>query len=213
MKATKLSGITYEEMADHLADEEFVILDEYLSPAEVEELVHAFAKHRQEDNFHRAGIGNAHHFQVDKQIRGDYIKWINPEEALPVAKEFLDRIEELMQSLSRYLFLSLRDFECHYAIYPPGTFYEKHLDQFKSTNNRKISFACYLNRRWKRGDGGELRLYLGDETLDVEPLAGRLALFRSDTVPHEVLSTNKDRYSITGWMCDRPVDLPFYRIR
>lgn len=198
-----------DEVADALAEREFCVIDDFLTPHEVEALRKAFAHHREQENFHRAGIGNAHLFHVDRDIRGDYIKWIDPADAFPAALDFLQNIEGLMQELNRLLFLSLKDFECHYAIYPPGTFYEKHLDQFKSTNNRKISFACYLNPDWEPGDGGELRLFLDNREIDVEPRAGRLALFRSDTVPHEVLTTRTDRYSITGWMRDRPIDLPY----
>ncbi|MGB0175565.1 MAG: 2OG-Fe(II) oxygenase [Owenweeksia sp.] len=198
-----------EEIADNLAQNEFCIIDDFLDEQDIKALHQAITFHREEDNFKKAGIGNAHLFQVDKEVRGDYIKWISREEAQPGTLVFLDKIEALMQSLSRILFLSLKDYECHFAIYPPGTFYEKHLDQFKSTSNRKISFAFYLNQSWKKGDGGELRLHR-EEIVDIEPQAGRLALFRSDTVEHEVLITTRDRYSITGWMRDRPIDLPLY---
>ncbi len=198
-----------DRIADDLAQKEFCIIDHFLNASEIEALHKALAFHRAEDNFKKAGIGNAHLFQVDREIRGDYIKWISREKAQPAAIHFLERIETLMESLNQTLFLSLKDYECHFAIYPPGTFYEKHLDQFRSTNNRKISFAFYLNKNWKKGDGGELRLHQ-EEILDIEPLMGRLVLFRSDTVEHEVLVTSKDRYSITGWMRDRPIDLPLY---
>lgn len=193
-----------------MAEKEYVVIDDFAAPDLVKGLLGAISFHREEDNFKKAGIGNAHLFHVDREVRGDYIKWIFPEEAQPATLLFIEQIEELMASLNRLLFLSLKDFECHFAIYPPGTFYEKHLDQFKSTNNRKISFAFYLNKNWQPGDGGELRLFRDNQYLDVEPLAGRLALFRSDTVEHEVLVTNKDRYSITGWMRDRPNNIPFY---
>ena len=203
------SGSATDSIADALAEKGFAIIDYFLDREQIDALHKAIAFHREEDNFKKAGIGNAHLFQVDKEVRGDYIKWISKVDAQPPTLFFLARIEELMQALSRSLFLSLKDYECHFAIYPPGTYYEKHLDQFKSTSNRKISFAFYLNREWEAGDGGELRLHL-NEILDIEPIAGRLALFRSDTVEHEVLETNKDRYSITGWMRDQPTNIPFY---
>ncbi len=209
MQEAHTNGLNAERVADALANQGFAVIDHFTRPAEVQALHKAIAHHREEDSFRKAGIGNAHLFQVDKEVRGDYIKWISPKEALPATLNFLQRIEELMDGLSKALFLSLKDYECHFAIYPPGTFYEKHLDQFKSTNNRKISFALYLNQSWRPGDGGELRLHL-DEIVDVEPLAGRLALFRSDTVEHEVLTTNSNRYSITGWMRDRPLGLSLY---
>lgn len=210
MKEIKLTESQLEKIADSLAEQEFCVIDDFASPELIDELLEAIAFHQEEENFHKAGIGNAHLFTVDKEIRGDYVKWIYEEDARPATLVYLRGVENLMASLNRLLFLSLKDLECHYAIYPPGTFYEKHLDQFKSTNNRKISFAFYLNKNWQPGDGGELRLYREEGHVDVQPVAGRLAIFRSDTVEHEVLVTTKDRYSITGWMRDRPVDIPFF---
>lgn len=203
-------GELMERVADELAAHQYFVWDNFLLPQEVTELVEVVHLHRAEDQFRKAGIGNAHLFLVNKEVRGDYIKWIEPATALPASLRFLERMEELRKGLNRLLFLSLKDMESHFAVYPPGTFYEKHLDQFKSTNNRKISFALYLNPGWAELDGGELRLYGKNGHLDVEPVAGRLALFRSDTVEHEVLLTKKDRFSITGWMRDRPVDLPYF---
>lgn len=204
-----LAELNLEQVADRLAEDSYVVIDNFLTPAEVNDLLYAFEEHRDQENFQKAGVGNAFKFTVKREVRGDYIKWIDPATAFPAAMSFLEKIGKLMADLNQLLFLSLKDFECHYAIYPPGTFYEKHLDQFKSANNRKISFAFYLNKNWQEGDGGELRIFDGDDHLDVEPLAGRIALFRSDVVEHEVLVTNKDRYSITGWMRDRPIDLPY----
>lgn len=199
----------YDIIADQLAEQDYCLVENFLSVKQVGNLRDAFAKHRKEDHFKKAGIGNMHLYQVAKEVRGDYIKWIEPENAHPAAAEFLELTAELMQNLNRLLYLSLKDFECHYAIYPPGTYYERHLDQFKLANNRKISLACYLNPDWKAGDGGELRIYdKNGDSIDIAPKAGHLAIFRSDTVEHEVLTTHTDRYSITGWMRDRPLDFP-----
>ena len=35
---------------------------------------------------------------------------------------------------------------------------------------------------------------------DVLPLGGRLVVFLSEDIPHEVLPTQKERISITGWL-------------
>lgn len=198
-----------EAVADALAEDEYVILDAFLSPTEVDNLLKTIAVHQEEENFRKAGIGTAHLFQVKKDVRGDFIKWIEPKNALSASLAFLQRIEDLRIQLNRLLFLSLRDFEAHYAIYPKGTFYEPHVDQFKITITRKLSIACYLNQNWQAGDGGELAIHKNGKTISVAPLAGRLALFRSDTVLHEVLTTQVPRYSITGWLLDQPIGLPY----
>jgi len=200
----------WEVVADQLAEKEFSIIENFLAPEEVNQLLQVIELHQKEDNFNKAGVGNLHLHQVNRNIRGDYVKWISKETAYPASLHFMVKVELMMKELNRLLFLSLKDYECHFAVYPPGSFYEKHIDQFKSTNNRKISFACYLNKDWQKEDGGELRLYQREKGfIDISPVAGSLALFRSDTVEHEVLTTQKNRLSITGWLRDRPIDLPF----
>jgi SM-20-related protein len=103
--------------------------------------------------------------------------------------------------------LSLKDVEVHMTVYPAGSFYKRHLDQFKQDDHRKLSVICYLNNDWKEEHGGQLRMYLNDRSIDVLPTAGRLVIFRSDQIEHEVLPATRPRLSITGWVLDQLVDL------
>jgi SM-20-related protein len=106
------------------------------------------------------------------------------------------------------LFLSISDYEFHFALYPPQTRYEKHIDQFHGKKNRVLSMLIYLNEDWKPGDGGELKIYgLGANTTLIEPIAKRMVIFKSDTVEHEVLLTQTSRKSITGWLLHQPATI------
>ena len=91
----------------------------------------------------------------------------------------------------------------HFALYPPGAFYKRHLDAFKERNARKISLILYLNQDWQVTDGGQLRMYLPEQRLDISPLGGRLVCFRSELIEHEVLPAKRDRLSITGWLTNK----------
>jgi SM-20-related protein len=93
------------------------------------------------------------------------------------------------------------------TIYPPGSYYKRHLDQFKKDDHRKLSVICYLNENWKEEEGGQLRIYLPDKDIDVLPIAGRLVCFRSDQLEHEVLRATRPRLSITGWILDQHTEL------
>jgi SM-20-related protein len=157
--------------------------------------------------FKKAGIGQAQEKQINEGIRGDYIQWIDPSMASNAVQIYLDRISQLRMFLNQSLFLSLKDAEIHKTIYPPGSFYKRHLDQFKKDDHRKLSVICYLNKDWKEADGGQLRVYFPSETRDFFPLAGRLVCFRSDLLEHEVLPTQSARMSLTGWMLDQVADL------
>ncbi|MTI21342.1 2OG-Fe(II) oxygenase [Fulvivirga sp. RKSG066] len=198
-----------EHIANDLAEQGFAIEDNFLSPGEVDEILHVFDIHRENDRFKKAGIGKSDDFLVDKSIRGDYITWVDPKNAYPPVQRFLQKVEELKEYLNQTCFLGIQDYETHFTIYPEGSFYARHLDQFKNTGNRKISFICYLNQVWDHDNGGHLRLYLEDGPTDILPIAGRLACFVSSEIEHEVMVCNKSRYSLTGWMLNQKKELDF----
>ncbi|MBC5993919.1 2OG-Fe(II) oxygenase [Pontibacter cellulosilyticus] len=204
----------FEQIADRLSDKGYAIVDNFLEPEEVHNLLEVLQHHQEQGTFKKAGIGTADQFTVDKQVRGDFIRWIEPSEALPPTQIFLDRMNEVMRYINRTCFLGLKDFEFHFTVYPPGTVYQRHLDQFQTNDHRRLSFICYLNEDWKPENGGNLRLYLPnedgtEEEVDILPIAGRLACFRADLIPHEVLAANRHRYSLTGWMLDQLNELTF----
>jgi SM-20-related protein len=109
-------------------------------------------------------------------------------------------MESLRQALNRDLFLGLEDFESHFALYPPGAFYVRHLDRFRDNDRRTVSTVLYLNEGWLPQHGGQLRMYLKDGVEhDVQPVGGSLVVFLSGDVPHEVLPASRERLSLTGW--------------
>lgn len=192
----------FEAIADGLAEQSYAVIDQFLSQQEVDGILQTreFA-----DNtlFRKAGIGNSQSVQIQEAIRGDYIQWLDKQTATPPIRVYLDKLDTLTRFLNQALFLSLKDFEVHLARYPVGTFYKRHLDQFKQDDHRKLSVICYLNSNWKEEYGGQLRMYLPEGSKDIYPLAGRLVCFRSDKLEHEVMPATRERVSITGWMLDR----------
>lgn len=147
----------------------------------------------------RAAIGRGNGQQLDEGIRGDHIQWLNPGEGA-VTDEYLGVLDALRERLNRELFLGLEDYECHFALYPPGSFYRRHLDRFRDDDRRTVTTVCYLNDAWQPGDGGELRIELADgREHDVPPAAGTLVVFMSADFPHEVLPAGRERLSLTGW--------------
>ena len=109
-------------------------------------------------------------------------------------------MDTLRGELNRQLFLGLEDFECHFALYEPGAFYQKHVDRFRDDDRRAVSAVLYLNEEWLAEQGGALRLYPeGVEPRDVLPQLGTLAVFLSANLPHEVLPATRERLSLTGW--------------
>lgn len=186
-----------ELILDALAARGFAMLDNALpEPLAVE--LYQVAKAYQDD-FVSAGIGRNDDHQLKHDIRRDEISWIEGD--TPPTQSFLQTMQALQDALNRDAFLGLRRFEAHYAHYPPGGFYKKHLDAFRGQRNRLVTIVYYLNQQWQPKDGGHLRLY--DENnqhlQDIEPVFNRLLVFMSESFPHEVLPCHRDRYSIAGW--------------
>ena len=197
----------FEQIADGLAESGFAVVDNFLSTNEVESILDLDVFRAGVINFKKAGIGKSQQLQVNESIRGDYIRWIDRNAAPAPAKVYMDRLQNLCEYLNQSLYLSLKDYEVHFTIYPAGSFYKRHLDQFRKDDHRKLSVICYLNKDWQESHGGQLRMYVKDKTLDFLPLSGRLVCFRSDEIEHEVLPSTRDRLSLTGWMLDQLIDV------
>jgi len=197
----------FEPVADGLANHGYAVIDHFLNEKEVKSILQLPEFHKGLAAFKKAGIGQSISKQINESVRGDYIQWIDRMTAPNALLTYLSRIDDLILFLNQSLFLSLKDFEMHMTVYPAGSFYKRHLDQFKTNDHRKLSVICYLNENWEDEHGGQLRMHLQNEFKDISPLAGRLVCFRSDQVEHEVLPATRERLSLTGWMLDQKMDV------
>ena len=195
-----MSTDDFEQIVTGLSDRGWSVVPGFAGPAEVVALLEDERVLWEGHAFRPAGVGRGAETAVHHDIRGDRICWLEPGALPPAVSAYWDKIERLRLTLNESLYLGLREFEAHFAVYPPGTFYKKHLDQHRGTPKRIISCLLYLNRDWAEGDGGELRLYEGDGFTDILPAGGTFVCFRSDLILHEVLPTRRERVSLTGWL-------------
>ncbi|MDX1350791.1 MAG: 2OG-Fe(II) oxygenase [Putridiphycobacter sp.] len=198
----------YIKWVDELAEKDYVNIDNFLSEKDLQTLHQFFNSKLAANDLDKAGIGTLGLHTINTEVRGDYVYWINQHNDLALNAIFR-QTNTLIEKIKRYCFLSISDFECHLAFYPEKTFYKAHFDQFKERNNRILSFVLYLNKGWKKGDGGELIIHEKGAKTTIEPFENRLVLFKSASVLHEVSMTFKPRYSLTGWMLNNPVGLGF----
>jgi hypothetical protein len=113
--------------------------------------------------------------------------------------------------------LSNQSFNAKLAVTSPGgSTYPLHVDNTLGVtgspqdDTRKLTCIIYLNPQYQDGDGGELRLLLlNGGCLDLDPRGGRMVIFWSDEIPHEVLPCKPeskdeqfDRYALTIWLPD-----------
>lgn len=201
-----------EVVAEGLSEHGWITLDvrDRLGCPLLTELASEVALLDRADAMKRAGIGRGNDLTRDRSVRRDRIAWLQgvtaPQSAL------FQFFEEIRCGLNQRLFLGLKRFESHYATYQSGDFYKKHLDSFQGRASRVVSLVLYLNEGWHVRDGGELQVFNRESDNEVcgmvLPEAGRIALFLSEEIPHEVLPANRTRYSVACWFRQDEVPLP-----
>eukprot|EP00928_Gymnodinium_smaydae_P041720 TRINITY_DN28193_c0_g1_i1.p1 TRINITY_DN28193_c0_g1~~TRINITY_DN28193_c0_g1_i1.p1 ORF type:complete len:730 (-),score=95.63 TRINITY_DN28193_c0_g1_i1:98-2287(-) len=108
------------------------------------------------------------------------------------------------------------------ARYPGGgARYAKHRDALpEHVGARRVTMIYYLNPNWDSSHGGCLRVHLPEAVakrvdgarvvepdaspaqwvLDIEPRMDRVVIFNSAWLEHEVLPTQSERFTLTGWL-------------
>ncbi|WP_178991598.1 2OG-Fe(II) oxygenase [Winogradskyella schleiferi] len=199
-----VENVLYEKIISDISTQKYSIIDNFFTNAEVLALRESLLHKYEEDTFKKSAIGNKVNEVVKKAVRGDIILWIDERFINAAEQLFFNKINDLKDYLNRTCFLGINQKEFHYAIYPKDTFYKRHLDTFQNDDRRKLSFVCYLNSEdWKPENGGELVLYLDKEDKIIYPFPGKIVIFESQIIEHEVKPVNTPRMSITGWLKTR----------
>lgn len=99
------------------------------------------------------------------------------------------------------------------ACYPPHASYKMHLDSYflqgcPDDVPRKVTVLLYCNHGWSPKVGGELRAWGPFDqgqgpAQTIEPLPGRMVVFLSEEIWHEVLESHGERFALTLWVHDR----------
>jgi Rps23 Pro-64 3,4-dihydroxylase Tpa1-like proline 4-hydroxylase len=152
--------------------------------------------------------------------RSDSIKWISEDASeladFAELREAIVLVKSVAHALSQHIEQRLVVPKvCMAAVYRDGSFYTEHRDNTCSTqtrlcsNPRKFTALLYVNPDWNPSNGGVLRAYTQKRHLedapagcldscspetpchvDIEPIGGRLLIFPSEVLPHEVRHGN-----------------------
>ena len=199
----------YEQIISDIANQQFSLIEDFFSVDEVSTLRDSLLEKYEQDTFKKAAIGNRLNESIIKSVRGDDIFWLDELKSDIPEKLFFEKINDLIRYLNRTCFMGILQKEFHYALYPKGTFYKRHIDTFQNDDRRKLSVVCYLNdESWQAENGGELVLYLKQDYQETEkiihPFPGRVVIFESQIIEHEVRPVlQNQRLSITGWLKTR----------
>jgi len=192
-----------DELIESLRVDGIAVHDGFLSVSHLGALIECARERRDRGEFVPGRIGSGPALQRRADIRGDSICWLE-EPLFAAERELLLELTETRRVLNRALYLGLDELEQHYACYPVGSRYERHVDQPRGRGARRLSSVVYLNEHWRETDGGLLRCIADDGTFrDIEPMGGRLVLFLAEGREHEVLPAARERLSVTGWFLGR----------
>ncbi len=190
----------FDSFIDSYIENKIGISNSFLSEALALQLKVNLEERYKHQFFKPAGIGNDETVNQNKTIRSDKIYWLDRSQGNEAECIFFDLIDTFTLHLNTTCFTGITGYEFHYALYEAGSFYSKHLDQFRNNSSRQFSMIMYLNENWLPGDGGELCIHQNNTVQNIAPEMGTSVFFKSSELLHEVLVTNKLRMSITGWL-------------
>ena len=198
--------MTQKQIEDEIHAHGYHIINDFLPEIHYQNLCKKIQELHTDGSFKAAKVGQNAEKKHVSHIRNDQIFWLDEASTDQAVKTYFDDMECIKSTLNQSLFLGLNHIEAHFAVYKPGSFYKKHVDQFTNNLDRRISCVYYLNHNWQPEHGGELILYHKDNQLHttIQPYGNRLVCFNSD-LPHEVSTSHRMRYSIAAWFKVRTI--------
>ena len=191
---------TFNTLINSFIDDKVGIAEDFLSESLASHLRENLDNLFSAKQLRPAGTGNDILAVQNKLVRSDIIYWLDRKHDDPHENDFFDLVDDFVSHLNRTCYTGITGYEFHYTLYETGSFYKKHLDQFRNNDSRKYSMIMYLNAGWVNADGGQLRIHHDGSFQNISPTNGKTVFFKSSELEHEVLPTNKPRMSITGWL-------------
>lgn len=119
-KQSYYSDQQWNSWFDELARQDLVYIDNFLPAQLYKQEQHYFQQLLDDSEFSKAAIGSSEKRKVESSIRGDFIYWLDKQQDNEISPLF-DLFDEVVAKLRQHLFLSLSDYEFHFALYPPQT--------------------------------------------------------------------------------------------
>lgn len=191
---------TFDHLIDSFISNKVGIANDFLSESLSAHLKANLKNLYADKQMQSAGTGNDTEVVHDKRFRSDVIYWLDRKHDDVHENAFFDLMDAFVSRLNTTCYTGITGYEFHYTLYETGSFYKKHLDQFRNNDSRQYSMIIYLNTDWQEADGGELCIHHTESLQNISPMNGKSVFFKSSELEHEVLVTNKPRMSITGWL-------------
>ena len=202
MLAQPFATEKFDRVLGDLASHGYAVISDAISAPLIDQLIAECAAREAAGEMARAAIGRENVHTLEMRIRHVDAVWLDGRTDGEAA--FLALAEQIRTAINQRLFMGLFEFEAQFLTYPPGGFYNRHLDSLRGARNRIVSLVLYLNTDWKPEHGGELDIWIspddvGKPAATVLPRAGTIVLMLSEEIPHAVRLANATRRVIAGW--------------
>ena len=147
-------NLQLETIINDLSKNGYAISDAFLSAKTISALANIATKRYLSGAMASAKTGQQ---AKNTSIRGDSIFWLDESSHEPSVQAYFIKMHLLKNALNFHLFMNVQELETHLAVYPIGSVYEKHLDQFnqgEGVQTRQLSSVLYLNNHWLVAEGG-----------------------------------------------------------
>ncbi|RYZ92162.1 MAG: 2OG-Fe(II) oxygenase, partial [Sphingobacteriaceae bacterium] len=115
------------------------IADNFLTATLAAHLKNNLLLLHQQKQLYKAGTGNDTLAVHNTLVRGDKIYWLDRKHKNLHEDAFLDLVDDFVLYLNRTCYSGITGYEFHYTLYEKGSFYKKHIDQFKNNSARAYS--------------------------------------------------------------------------
>lgn len=193
-------SINFDNLVNSFLETEVGISDDFITEILANQLRENLLALHLKQKLKTAGIGNNSKLTEDKLIRNDKVYWLDRKHNDVHENSFFDLMDNFVRYLNRTCYAGINGYEFHYALYEPGSFYKRHLDQFKDNSSRAYSMIIYLNLDWEPNHGGELCIFHPNHFQLISPNSRKCVFFKSGEKEHEVQLSHESRMSITGWL-------------
>ena len=150
---------------------------------------------------------------MSSSVRNDLHCWLHSDDKDigKSLKQCIISMDEIRVQLNKVVGFGSNTTQVQCTLYPgKGAKYVTHIDEPPNVNKkgpkRRVTCLLYFNLfgddQWTEKDhGGCLRMHLGEGKYeDIEPIGGRLVVFNSQWLPHQVMPCYFNRYAVTLWM-------------
>ena len=127
----QINCVELEKLFDDLARDEWASSEKAFPLAFCHLLAEKCLLLQSEGLFHPAAIGKGANKINDQAIRSDFTSWIEDDTTSVLLRELREQIDLMRIMLNQNFYLWLKSFEAHFAVYPAGAEYKKHMDNHK----------------------------------------------------------------------------------